>query len=28
MCGAIPVECEICGVFYRIEKLCECGKNE
>ena len=28
MCGAIPTECLVCGVFSRIEQLCECERNE
>lgn len=31
MCGAIPTPCEICGVFWRIERLCEfpnCGGED
>lgn len=28
MCGAIPVPCEYCGVFYRMMPLCNCAKDE
>jgi len=28
MCGAIPVPCDKCGVFWRIVKLCECNLEE
>ena len=28
MCGAIPVPCEYCGVFYRLMPLCNCANDE
>ena len=28
MCGAIPVPCEVCGKYWRIEKFSNCSKEE
>ncbi len=27
MCGAIPSQCEVCGIWWRIQKLCDCNEK-
>lgn len=27
MCGAIPTLCEVCGQWWRIQRLCDCDDS-